>query len=290
MIQRCIFLSIGVLILATAPSIAQVYDPNSGIQYRRGQDVVPAFEGWQRNTDGTYSFWFGYLNRNYEEEIDAPVGPNNSFEPASIDRGQPAHFYTRRHMFAFKVIVPKDWPADQKLTWTLTTNGHTSRAKGSLNPASEVNNGVISENAGGGTVDPSNEAPTITGSGKYTVTLPDSLTLTASATDDGRPKPKPQRRRGVETAPKVEEPTGIPSIIPESMRRRPGLGVKWILYRGPGEVTFDPPEQAPVYGQPVTATTKALFSAPGTYWVRAIAGDGALESFLDITVTVNPGK
>ena len=39
---------------------------------------LPYFEGWEHNPDGTYSMVFGYLNRNYEEEIDIPVGPNNS--------------------------------------------------------------------------------------------------------------------------------------------------------------------------------------------------------------------
>ena len=30
----------------------------------RGQTVTPAFEGWYRNHDGTYSLSFGYFNRN----------------------------------------------------------------------------------------------------------------------------------------------------------------------------------------------------------------------------------
>lgn len=288
MIQRWVLLAITALFLnATAVvSRAQVNDPNSGIQYRRGQDVQPAFEGWQPNTDGTYSLWFGYLNRNYEEEVNVPVGPNNSFEPGPIDRGQPAHFMIRRNMFVFKVIVPKDFPKDEKLIWTLTSHGHTLKAKGSLNPAWEVNNGVISENAGSGTYDPANEAPTITGSTTASVTLPNILTLTASATDDGHPKPKPQKaRRGTSEA-KSDDLTGIPSIIPEQLMRGTGVNIRWVLFRGPGPVDFDPVKDPPVYGKPINATTHATFSVPGDYWIRAIASDGMLESFLDIKVTV----
>jgi len=40
--------------------------------YARGQDVSPTFDGWQQNPDGTYTFYFGYFNRNTEEELDVP--------------------------------------------------------------------------------------------------------------------------------------------------------------------------------------------------------------------------
>src|ERR1041385_2932808 len=65
------------------------------IQYRSGVDVTPAYEGWTLNPDGTFSLYFGYLNRNYEEELEIPVGPNNRIDPGG-DRGQPTHFYPRR--------------------------------------------------------------------------------------------------------------------------------------------------------------------------------------------------
>ncbi len=35
--------------------------------FNSGQDVVPSFDGWLRNADGTFTFVFGYLNRNYKE-------------------------------------------------------------------------------------------------------------------------------------------------------------------------------------------------------------------------------
>ena len=60
-------------------------------------------------------------------------------------------------------------------------------------------------------------------------------------------------------------------------------------YRGPGKVTFDPPISPVVHGQPVTLTSKASFSAPGTYVLRSIAFDGQLFTNSDVTVTVNPG-
>jgi len=42
----------------------------SEIKFNKGQSIQPAFEGWMKNPDGSYSLWFGYLNRNYEETPD----------------------------------------------------------------------------------------------------------------------------------------------------------------------------------------------------------------------------
>ena len=278
--------AVSILLISVAQLPSQINDPNSGIQFKRGQDVVPAFEGWQRNTDGTYSFWFGYFNRNWEEQVDVPVGPNNKFEPGAIDQGQPTHFYTRRQFFAFKVIVSKDWPSDQKLVWTLITNGHMLRAKGWLQPEWEVNAGVMTENRNAGTPDLANEPPSITGSGPQSVTLPGTVTLTATATDDGRPLPKTQKRRGVESAPQPEKFDPIGTILPANMLRGQGLNIAWILWRGPGSVHFEPRSMKPAFEKQVKMDTTVSFTVPGTYVLRAIASDGALEAFHDVTVTV----
>ena len=79
--------------------------------------------------DGTYDLTFGYLNRNYEEQPEIPIGPDNSFSPGAPDRGQPTHFYPRRQQFMFKIRVPADF-GKQELTWTLTRGGRTDKAVG----------------------------------------------------------------------------------------------------------------------------------------------------------------
>ncbi len=244
------------------------------IQYATGQNVAPAFEGWEQNADGTYSFFFGYLNRNYEEQVDIPIGPSNTIEPGG-DRGQPTHFYPRRQRFVFKVTVPKEWDKQQRVVWTLTSHGRTDQAKGWLQPEWELNDEVISENSGGGVLEAGNKPPTVTGSTAETVILPNTLTLTVSANDDGIPKPRPRRN------PPAANADATPS------RREQGLLIKWILYRGPGKVRFDPDTSPDAYGKPVEFTSKVSFSAPGTYVLRAIASDGQLASTHNITVTVN---
>ena len=51
---------------------------NTQESYSRGQNVSPAFEGWEENEDGSSSFLFGYMNRNWLEELDVPTGPDNN--------------------------------------------------------------------------------------------------------------------------------------------------------------------------------------------------------------------
>ena len=42
-------------------------------------------EGWRR-TRTAPSEWFGYLNRNYEERLNIPVGPKNGFNGEDMAR------------------------------------------------------------------------------------------------------------------------------------------------------------------------------------------------------------
>src|SRR3954452_10208297 len=97
-----------------------------------GQGVAPVYEGFDVNPDGSFNLWFGYMNRNFEEEIDLPVGPDNRIEPG-VDRGQPAHFDPRRHKDVFRVVVPKDFGETNKLVWSVTVRGRTETVAGTLN-------------------------------------------------------------------------------------------------------------------------------------------------------------
>ncbi len=264
-------------LLAVSAALIAVSAARSQVQYARGQDVAPVFEGWERNADGTFSMVFGYLNRNYVEEVDIPVGPHNTIEVApgaSGDRGQPTHFYPRRQRFLFRVVVPADWNKEQKVIWTITSHGQTNQAKGWLQPVWELSPDVMVENMGGGVPDPNNKPPSLTLGDASAVTLPDAATLTATATDDGLPKPYRKTPSNPDR---------------DSQPRRPrGVQIKWIQYRGPGKVSFDPQVSAVVYGEPVTLASKVSFGAPGTYILRATANDGQLYTSRDITVTVSP--
>lgn len=271
--RGAVLLMLALILSGGVPLHAQFYFP--GAQYNRGQDISPTFDGWERNPDGTFRFYFGYLNRNAEEQIDVPVGPENRFDLGTGDQGQPTHFYTGRRWFVFSVVVPADWPPDKRLVWSLTTKSRTNLAKGWLQPEWEVDRLLISKNAisdpflrtSNSNPTPDNQAPVVTGSPAQAVTLPAAATLTATATDDGLPKPGPGDRGG----------------------RVQGVQIRWILYRGPAPVVFDPEVSPAVYGKPLTSETKVSFRVAGSYRIRAIATDGAMFSTFDVDVKVNAG-
>jgi hypothetical protein len=297
--------------LLPAPAPAQ-------IRNAVGQNIVPVYEGWEHNPDGSFNMVFGYMNRNYEEQLDIPTGPNNNISPGAADQGQPTHFYRRRQQFVFKIKVPKDW-GQKDLIWTLTSRGKTEKAFGTLAPIWELGNLVYQENRGGpGALtwpEEPNAAPGVemVGSSQQTITLPETLTLTIQVSDDGHPKPRPRRpgaanvvrdsdgaviaRGGAESAtiaPLPENP-----LTQAVVKLDPGvrLGVTWVLYRGPAPVTFDPMRigivNAPAAGAPITveplsgkASTKVTFTEPGNYRLRAYGDDGVLATPIDVNVTV----
>jgi hypothetical protein len=269
-------------------------------QFTSGQNIAPVFEGWIRNADGSYNFYFGYLNRNWVEEPTVPVGPENSFSPGPADRGQPTYFLPRRNQSVFSVTVPKDWGPTAELVWTVTLYGSTDRAYGWLKPEWQIDALLIARNAGNqGSRTPEeilkNRPPVIVVDPVQPVALPNVLTLTAAISDDALPVPIPKRtvdRKGLETLSAMPAPVNVPSYRAPSMPRN-DLSVRWIVYRGPAPVVFTPTgyqvvktEGAKRAGK-TTATAK--FTQPGAYVLRALAADGVAISWIDVPVTVAGG-
>src|SRR5689334_5295478 len=96
-----------------------------------GQTVTPAFEGWYRNPDGSYSISFGYLNRNAEEVVSVPIGAANHVEPGPANQGQPTEFQPGRHWGVFAIKVPADF-GSKEVTWTIAFRGVTYAIPGNL--------------------------------------------------------------------------------------------------------------------------------------------------------------
>ena len=77
-------------------------------KFNSGQDIQPYFEGWIKNADGSFDMVFGYFNRNWQEELAIPAGPDNLVEPGGPDRGQPTYFLPRRQGWVYRVRVPRE--------------------------------------------------------------------------------------------------------------------------------------------------------------------------------------
>jgi hypothetical protein len=263
----------------------------SGIRHNSGESVTPYFEGWIRNADGTFDLVFGYFNRNYVQEFAIAAGPDNFVEAPplnmpggapSIDRGQPTYFLPRRQRYVYRVRVPADF-GKREAVWSVTANGHTERAYGSLIPAEEITERVVTTN---GNYDPGlndpNKPPSIAIAPVAAATAGKPVTLTALVTDDGLPKPrKPPAAADPKTA-----TGGFGGQVNTTAAARPqGLIVRWLQYSGPAKVTFAQTGAQPVEnGQ---AVTTAIFAAPGTYKLIASATDpGLLSAKTEVVVSV----
>jgi hypothetical protein len=311
---RCSVIAFGVaaaMLLAFQVSTASAQMRSS---YSSGQNVAPAFEGWEENADGSFSFVFGYMNRNWEEELNVPAGAENSFSPGPADRGQPTHFLPRRNRFVFKVRVPADF-GNQELVWTLTTNGVTEKAYATLNRDYRIDPVVIMSETGALGAGSSNEEvrgnvpPTIVVEGERTrrVRVGETLSLAALVTDDGLPP-----SRGVAAPPANATPEqlltrALRPNVRVTVNKAVRLHYAWFVYRGAGEVTFDPPQVktwedtrpwanspwAPFWRPPGIPAdgrwvTSVTFHQPGTYVLRGRADDGGLYADQEITVVVEP--
>ena len=301
-ISRINALLIAVFVVVTSsPALADTY--------QFGQHIEPAYEGWRPNADGTFSFMFGYMNENWTEQPDVAIGDNNFFSPGDADRGQPTHFLPRRNRFTFEVVVPSDW-GERELVWTLNVNGIERKAYATLKDDYLVDNMVIASETGSlgaGTSSPESRANippvvTIQGDDIRTARVGEEMSFVTQVIDDGLPKAR-------------RESTTSESDLQRRMMRPPtritvgkvnGLFLSWNKYRGPGNVTFDPPMPKPWEDTRTSANSPwgalwlppeapedglyevtATFDAPGTYILWGRADDGGLyhDGYITVNVT-----
>jgi hypothetical protein len=312
-------------LILSVVSVLSVVSSAQQLSYTKGQNISPAYEGWEVGADGAKYFLFGYMNRNWEEEIDVPVGPENGFNLGGADQGQPTHFLPRRNRFVFRVKVPATFGEKDELVWTLTTHGRTEKAYATLRPDYVVDDVVKASETGAlgaGTSSPevrANHPPTVHIQEVKTRTVPvgQALTLVSAVKDDGIPKRRAPSAATLAAAQRrlAEDPALAaqlrnPAMSPPSritVGKNVGLHVSWFVYRGPvgGKATFDPPPVkawedtraganspwAPVWAAPKIPEdglqpVQVTFSAPGTYVLRCRADDGALVADDEVTIVV----
>jgi hypothetical protein len=282
--------------------------------WSEGQDVSPAFEGWEENEDGSFNIVFGYMNRNWEEKLWVPVGPENFISPGPADQGQPTWFLPRRNRFVFKVRVPPDF-GEQELVWTLSVNGSVQKAYGSLARDYRLDNVVIMSETGALGAGTSTEEvranvpPSIQleGPRERSVRVGEPLSLAVTVSDDGVP-----RRGGGTPNPNATPQQLLARALTPPRRitvgKVNGLHFAWLVYRGPGEqAAFDPPQVktwedtrafanspwAPFWVPPPVPdgnrwVTRVTFAEPGTFVLRGRADDGGLFADVEVAVTVRP--
>jgi plastocyanin len=246
------------------------------LSYTKGQNISPAYEGWEQAPDGTKYFLFGYMNRNWEEELDIPIGPENGFNVGGADQGQPTHFLPRRNRFVFRVKVPTGFTEKDELVWTVTSHGKTEKAYATLRSDYIVDDVVKASETGAlgaGTSSPevrSNKPPVvrIEEIKARSVKVGEPITLVTEVKDDGIPKPRDLARVAAAQARAAAQSTGTtapasgaagatpaaatpprnPAMSPPTritVGKNLGLHTSCFVYRGAGKVTFDPPQVKP---------------------------------------------
>lgn len=86
--RAIVLTAFGVVWVALGAASASAQAPKQVREF--GAPVVPMFEGWYRNSDGTAAI--GVFNPNQTQTVELPVGDLNRFSPGPEDRGQPTHF------------------------------------------------------------------------------------------------------------------------------------------------------------------------------------------------------
>ena len=228
-----------------------------------GQPVVPLFDGWYENPDGSHGLCFGYFNLNLQEVLEIQVGPDNSIEPARYDGMQPTHFmpvpsreegYDRRYYCVFSVILPPGSESD-RVVWTLRQEGESYSVPGHIQAADYK----IEEpdQPGRNSVSPvirflDPMGPEVRGRGANVVAGP--VTVRAG---DALP---------------------IRIAVVEPMGNSPHSGFQsvlalWAKHQGPGDVSFGTASQAPASGG-VEVETTARFTEAGDYLLRVQTYEG----------------
>ena len=230
---------------------------------QRNQPIYPAYDGYLRNPDGSYTLSFAYFSHNAELVTLAP-GPDNSFAPEPADRQQPTTFRPGHQRFQCIVVVGPEF--DGKLRWTLTYAGTTT---GTSQNMLQSNYNLVEGAAELREIDYAkvprgvclNRAPIVrilglSGGGRgATPTLSSAVS---------------------------EEVSLFGSVVDEGLPRGGKLTVLWKMLKGTGTVKFEDPQ---------AARTHATFSAPGAYDLELSASDSALTSSTRVIVNVRaPGR
>ena len=223
----------------------------------RGQPLIPLFEGWYPNPDGTtYGLSFSYFNMNFEETFHIPIGPDNLLEPAEYNGMQPTFFMAApprgqdgqsrhyRHQAVFTVDVPANYGTND-VVWTLRYKGKTLRVPGRISVE-----GQRIENLTASTSAPEAAALAFDPSG-----------------------PEGRGRSGVTLGPltvAVGEPLPLSVWLDPLSRTEREFLVFWFEHQGPVAVDFEERRlDVPAGGGQVSTT--ATFREPGEYMLRVTA-------------------
>lgn len=230
-----------------------------------GQRVVPFFDGFYENADGSFTLSFGYSNLNREETVEIPLGPDNFIEPKEYDGRQPTSFTTvtgpgptgarrDRERGVFTVTVPATFKGD--VVWTLRFRGQIHKVPGRTKSGAyglkwPMAMGSIPPALGFAASGPTGRGPMGFEGPPLQATVGTPLPLTVWLKDDSQ-----------------READAVQ--VKERGAARPAINVNWYKHTGPGPVVFEP-RRTGLTALEGTATSAVTFTQPGSYTLRVRA-------------------
>ena len=291
MFGRSIAIGVAIALFISASSLdAQLPRPLIPLP-EEGLRVVPFFDGWYANPDGSVTFSFGYSNLN-SKLVEIPLGPDNFIVPKEYDGRQPT---------SFPIVAPE--PQD---------GGGGGRGGSATDAATASANAVRAPGAGG-----NRGRDRDRDRGVFTITVPAGYKgdVVWTLRYAGQTHSVPARSKSIwyqlswpaamgSTPPLLRfEPSGTPGRGPTGIqaaprqakvgapvpltiwltddavhdkepvkfgKERPGMNVSWYKHSGPGPVAFDP-QKAPFPTLTGQSTTAVTFQQPGEYVIRVKA-------------------
>lgn len=259
----------------------------------KGLRVVPFFDGWYANPDGTISFSFGYSNLNKATVVEIPLGPDNFITPKEYDGRQPTTFGIFGPDNADgggggsaasrgPAVSPETAAARLPSAGTGNFGRNRDRDRGVFTvtvPAGFKGDVVWTLRYAGQTF----SVPARSKSISYQLSWPAAMGSTPPLIRFAEKGPAGRGPMGID-APPLQAKVGTPIaltiwLIDDAVhdkepikfgRERPGMNVTWYKYAGPGPVVFEPQKVGfpTLTGQ---STTMATFKEPGEYVVRVKA-------------------
>ena len=228
-----------------------------------GQPVIPIFDGWYPNPDGSHGLCFGYFNLNTEQALDIPLGPDNFIEPDHYDGNQPTHFmpipiradgYDRRYYCVHSVDLPPG-SESESVVWTLRLDGQSYAVPGHI-----------------GAPDYKIEEPDQPGRNS----VAPLVQFLDPAGPEGRGRSGDLMAGPFTTG--VGRPLSVKISVSAPMTDNPNSGFErvralWTKHQGPGNVTFRSVDQGSI-PDGVEVVTTGTFSEPGEYVLRVQAYEG----------------
>jgi len=239
-----------------------------------GLRVVPFFDGWYQNPDGTVTLSFGYSNLNLTEVVEIPRGPDNFIAPTEFDGRQPTYFEPpgaraeepprrrQRNRGVFTVTVPAGFRDD--IVWTLVNQERTFSVPGNAQTSAYQLQWPMAMGSQPPLVrfspdGPAGRGPTGIDAEPISASVDTPLPLTVWVHDDSVMKE-------------------IPVAVRQRQGDAPTLNVTWYKHTGPGSVVFSSYTDAIAETEGMVTTT-ATFEQPGEYLIRVRADNfGRIDS------------